>query len=220
MSSHSTSQPADHRQEWAGAEKLLQFERLLSQISATCINLPSREIEVVIRSDLGRLGRFLEGDRCNLCLLNHVAGRIEYDLPYTWWREEDDRFMKGIVHWSLNDPGYFDNFRYYFGRKGEMANFRDAGDLPRQAEGLKDARFGVKSLLGVPISMNGQVVGALEISTVHSRCIWPEEIISRLCLVLGETGTGKGLVASYCTEQTGEKIAPSCRSPVWPFRQH
>ena len=49
--------------------EVLRFEHLLSEISATYINLPSHEIENVVKRDLGRLGKLLGVDRCILYLV-------------------------------------------------------------------------------------------------------------------------------------------------------
>ena len=197
-------QPADYVHEWAGAEKLLQFEQLLSRISATYINLPSSEIEAVIRADLGRLGRFLEVDRCILNLLNEDTKSMEFSIPYHWWREEDDEVMMNFVDQARNDPHFFDSFAYYFDQwsKGKVLYYCNVDDIPKGDERLREAytRFGVKSLLSVPISAGGRVVGAIVVGTVHSHRAWPEELIPRLRLV------GEVFVNSLARKRSDESL--------------
>jgi formate hydrogenlyase transcriptional activator len=174
-------------QEWKRMERLLQFEQLLFQISATYINLPSDEIEKVIRRDLERLGRFLGVDRCNLYLVDETEKRVKFDVAFAWWTEEDDTVISGLIDWMRSDPTFFDNFRYYFDRwsKGEVVKFAYLNELPEEAEKLKETylKFGTKSALTVPISVSGAVVGALMVATVHSNRSWPEELVPRLRLV-------------------------------------
>ena len=168
-------------------EKLLEFEQLLSGISATYINIPSDKIEEVIRRDLERLGRFLGVDRCNLYLIDQGTKRVKFELPYAWWTEEDDLAMANLIDWMQKDPHFFDGLQYYFENwfAGKIVRFNKLEDLPEGAERLKETyrKFGTKSVLSVPLSVSGQVMGALLVATVHSSRDWPDELIPRLRLV-------------------------------------
>ncbi len=165
-------------------QDLLRFEQLLSEISARYINLPVERIEEVIKEDLGRLGQMLEADRCNLFLITEDKYTFKFNTSFSWWREEDNQFVAGLVEWMEKDPGFFDNFQYQFDNwhKGKAVRFVNLGTLPPEAEKLKRmyARFGVKSCLSIPIQVNGLTMGALLVSTVHNHRSWPDEFLPRL----------------------------------------
>ena len=69
------------------------------------------------------------------------------------------------MEWTQNDPTFFDNFQYYFElwSKGKVARFTRLEELPEEAERLKETfrRLTVKSVLSVPVSVSGRVVGGL-----------------------------------------------------------
>ena len=54
----------------AQLNEFLQFEQMMSEISATYINLPANEVDNTIEYGLQRFGQFLEADRCVLYQLD------------------------------------------------------------------------------------------------------------------------------------------------------
>jgi formate hydrogenlyase transcriptional activator len=176
------NQPDDNTQEWAGAAKLLQFEQLLFEISATYINLPGNQIEEVIRGDLGRLGRFLGADFCCFFFLREETRQATFDTPFSWWAEELDALYRKISE-SKSQP----TFEYFFEccLEERVVKFSYVEELAKETERVSEAfrSIGVKSLVSVPVSVSGRVVGGLLISTIHTHRIWPDELIPRLRLV-------------------------------------
>ena len=183
----SDAKPAAQLSEDAQAlRELLRFEHLLSEVSATYINVPTGEIEQILKNDLGRLGRLLEVDRCLFFTLTRGSGAFRFDLPYAWWPPEDDAVIAGHTRWMRQDPHFFDNFGYYFEkwRRGELIQFQRLEELPPEADQLKQiyVKFGVKSALSIPVSVGGSTVGALVLTTVRAHRSWPTDLIPRLRL--------------------------------------
>jgi hypothetical protein len=92
----------------------LQFEMLLSDISATYINIAPRDVEKVVRNHLGRLAQFFGANRCALYIFDEESGLFRTDTPLVWWPEEDDSFLKSLRQWFEGQPDMHPYFRYYF----------------------------------------------------------------------------------------------------------
>jgi formate hydrogenlyase transcriptional activator len=169
-------------------EEVLAYEHLLSDISATYINLPVGDVDKVMRNDLGRLARLLGADRCILYLL---AENGETFRPYphsAWWLEEEgEHVTKYNELWDRHDPEFIDAFRYLFNywRRGEYVQWTQLDPLPVEAQRMKEAYriFGsLKSQLSVPVSVSGSTVAVLTVSNNSLYKTWPEDLVPRLRL--------------------------------------
>jgi transcriptional regulator with GAF, ATPase, and Fis domain len=167
-------------------EHAMGFDRLLSEISATYINIPSKDMVRFIQKDLGRLGSFLNVERCIFYLAGRKKGTYQIDERFNWWLEEDSEHIKKLQKWLKANPNYIDNYQYCFDKwnRGEVVQFSKLDDLPPEAEKLKQihTRFGTQSWLSVPISVEGSIVGALVIATTRTHQVWPNALISRIRL--------------------------------------
>lgn len=163
----------------------MRFDRLLSEISATYINLPAQDIIQHIQNDLGRLGSFLQVERC-IFYLAGKKGTFQIDDQFNWWLEDDVDHITSVQAWIRDNPGFITSFQYFFDKwnRGEVVRFTRLSDLPPEAEDLKKVhqRFGTQSWLSVPVSVGGRIVGALVIATIRTQRHWPEELIPRLRL--------------------------------------
>ena len=168
-------------------DELLQFEHILSEISATYINLPRDQLEKVLKSDLGRLGRLLGADRCLLYSLDKTGKEFSFTSAFAWWPEEDEKDIKRIDQWKDKDPHFFEKLNYAFGKwmKGEIVEFSRLEELPEEAKSMAEVyrRFGVKSAISIPVSVAQSPVGALVISTIRTQRSWPKDLVPRLRLI-------------------------------------
>jgi formate hydrogenlyase transcriptional activator len=166
--------------------ELLQFEHLLSEISATYINLPRDQLEKVIKNDLGRMGRLLGADRCLLYSLDKNGRKFSFTKAFAWWPEEDEEDIERIDQWRDRDPNFFEKFNYFFERwlKGEIVSFTRLDELPDEAAAIKEIyrRFGTKSAISIPFSVAQSTIGALVITTIRKHRSWPEDLVTRLRL--------------------------------------
>jgi transcriptional regulator with GAF, ATPase, and Fis domain len=167
-------------------DEILRFERLLSEISATYINIPPAEIDKEIRKDLGRLGNLLGANRCLLYLLNEKKNNFSIDPEHGWWPEEDSERVFSNVRWMRTQPRFLDNFKYLVQKwlKGQHFQWNQLDKLPPEGERMQRAyaKIDVKSHLSIPISVGGATVGALSISDTRFNRKWPEKLIPRLRL--------------------------------------
>ena len=164
----------------------MHFDRLLSEISARYINLPSSDIVQFMQKDLGRLGSFLNVERCVFYLVGKKQGTFQIDDRFTWWLEEDSDYVKKVRAWVKANSTYIDNFQYCFDKwnRGEVVQFSKPDDLPAEASQLKQIhrKIGTQSWLSVPVSVGGSIVGALTIATLRSQHVWSEDLIPRIRL--------------------------------------
>lgn len=166
--------------------ELLQFERLLSEVSATYINLPRDEVEKVLRRDFERLSTLLGVDRCVLYRVGKNMRFTRLEKPFFWSPDEDAEAIRELDEWSSEVPNLFDNLQYFFDKwyKGEHLEWTRLEDLPPEAERVKQlyARFGVKSGIAIPVSVNGTTIAALVVTTVRAHRTWSPDLIPRLRL--------------------------------------
>jgi transcriptional regulator with GAF, ATPase, and Fis domain len=176
----------DQKRIMVRVEELLRFERTLSEVSATYINLPSDRFEAAIKSDLGRLGRLLGVDRIILYSLLEKDGKQSWNDRFNWWPAEDDGQMRDIGRWRETVPDFLEKFRYAYDRweRGEIVRFTRADELPTEATPMKEAisGLGIKSYLSIPISAVGAFTDVLGIATVKSHREWSEDLVQRLRL--------------------------------------
>jgi len=164
----------------------MRFDRLLSEISATYIDLPSKNIVRFMQKDLGRLGSFLDVERCLFYVAGNKKGTFQINDLFNWWHEEDSERIKIVQAWVTDNPDYLNYLQYCFDKwnRGEVVQFSEIDDMPPETADLKKIHkvFGTRSWLSVPISVGGTVVGALAIATIRSQREWSGDLIPRLRL--------------------------------------
>jgi len=164
-----------------GLKERLQFERLLSDISARFINIAPEQVDLEIESALSKILQFFQVDRCGLVQISpekkswrviHVAYASEVspvpektDLPVTMFPWVYEKLTK----------------------RHEVVSFRTRDELPREAaidrqtyEGLE-----IRSGLNIPILIDAEAVYTINIHSVRRECAWPQGYIPRMRL-LGE----------------------------------
>lgn len=166
----------------------LEFEHLLSNVSATYINLPRNRLDDLIKSDLGKLCRLIDVDRGIFYTLDPATENFSFTLDYFWWPEKDSQKMAEITKWVDNNPNLMDEFKYYLDqwfRDDVAKKIERIEDLPKELDSLKEiyGKFGAKSVLYVPVSVAEVTVGALSLTTIHAHRTWPEDLIARLRLI-------------------------------------
>ncbi|MFV0436513.1 MAG: sigma 54-interacting transcriptional regulator [Desulfopila sp.] len=163
-----------------------RFDKLLSEMSARYINLPSSEIEQCINDDLGRLGRFLAVDRCIFYQTGAKPGTYHIDDLFNWWIKEDTEKIRKLQAWVRNNPDFISGYQYCFNlwNRGEVVQYGRIEELPPEAAELRSIheRFSNRSWFSVPVSMGGENVGALAVATTKSYRVWPQDLGSRLRL--------------------------------------
>jgi len=165
----------DLRQE---LKERLRFETLLSEISFRFINPSPVTLDDAIKDAQLRICELLDIDRFVLwqiqdgapgkMLLSHIHQRREALFP------------EGPIDAR-------DYFPWILGRvlKGEVVAIRNCADFPPEAGCDRETfqSWGITSSVVVPMSIDGNVIGALSFARLREECDWPEKIVKRFQLV-------------------------------------
>ncbi|MBT8339350.1 MAG: sigma 54-interacting transcriptional regulator [Desulfatitalea sp.] len=173
----------ERQKSFGDIDDLLKFEQLVSEISATYINLPVRKIENAIEYGLSRIGKLLQADRCALWQFSEEEGVFR---PTLIWQKED---IKSDLNRVVNTNIASGRLQYLFDKwlNGESIKTKTPDDLPEEASLFKELELEIhaKSHLSVPFSVGGTILGAITIVTTRSYRVWPDKLTNRLRL-LGE----------------------------------
>ncbi|MEE4264369.1 MAG: sigma 54-interacting transcriptional regulator, partial [Desulfobacteraceae bacterium] len=156
----------------------LQFETLLTDISARFVNIPSEQIDGTIEDAQQRVCECLGMDASSLWQWAEESPRF-FSLTHLYVPPEGPEIPESIdgaeaFPWILRKI-----------RAGETLVI-NTEKLPPAAERDKESRrsLGVKSSVVIPISYGGRaVIGTLSFDDLKSERDWPEEIVKRLTLV-------------------------------------
>ena len=155
----------------------LQFETLLSEQVATFSRISPADVDREIQRALRRIADLLGVDSGNL---------TEYS--------DDSRTARVTHSWVADGVGPqppaigFEEIPWVVTRlrRGELVIFAKLEELP-ESEAAVDRqtyrRLGIKSQVAVPLTVEGEVVGALAFSTVGTERVWRDEFVQRLHLL-------------------------------------
>ncbi len=159
----------------------LEFERLITSLSAHFIGLPSDQVDAAVEDSLKKIGEFAGVDNCHVFYFSKDKAIVEYTsewckegtpglaenmlgknpMNYSWGMEQLSN-MKPIHLPNMSDPSEPDNpGRQFFGK------------------------FGIKSLISVPLSSGSSLVGAIGMATLLEEKTWDDDDIA-LLQVAGE----------------------------------
>ncbi len=155
----------------------LQFEILLTDISARFVNLPSDQVDGAIEDAL-----------CRICEC------LGLDLAALWQRSDEvpGLFTPNHVYSAEGDiePSAVnqDHFPWYLQQilSGRIAGFSSLEELPPEAARDREScgLFGIKSNLTIPLSVGGNPpIGFLGFNTTRAERNWPDALVKRLQLV-------------------------------------
>ncbi len=170
----------DNRQPEEALKERLQFERLISNLSARFVNIAPDQIDFEIESALKKIVKFFQVDRCGLIriLPNDALFRIShvaYDTDVSPVPESD--LSIGLFPWVYEKIVL----------QGEVVNFTSRDELPEEAETDRRTyeKLEIRSAVNIPILVGAEVAYVISINAVRKECGWPEDYIPRLRL-LGE----------------------------------
>ena len=154
-------------------DERLAFERLLSDLSATFINLPADNVKDEISTALKRLIDFLGFDRSSFGEYSEDLGTLNVLCSVAV--EGVDAFPLGPFPKSL---------AWYFGElcAGRTVAITSIDDLPPHAE-IERAymrQSGLKSNLSIPLCVGGHLIGVIAFGAFRSTRIWPDDLIARV----------------------------------------
>jgi len=159
----------------------LQFERLLSNLSARFINLAPDQVDLEIQSALKQILEFFQVDRCGL---------VRISPNETLWRVTHVAYASEVPPVPENADLPTTLFPWVYKKiikRHEVVFFRTRDELPSEAATDRQTyeRLEVRSALNIPILIGAEGVYTININSVRKEFAWPEEYIPRLRL-LGE----------------------------------
>jgi formate hydrogenlyase transcriptional activator len=162
-------------------ENRLRFEQLLSDLSARFVNIPPDRVDSEIEYGLRQVLEFFQVDRAGL--MRSLPDKSGHQITHGVYGENVPSVPVGVqLPRSL--------YPWVYGKlveKHEVVSFSRLDDLPPEANLDKQtyAKWGIRSVLDIPIITGGSVVHVIAINSVKSERVWPEELYPRLQL-LGE----------------------------------
>jgi signal transduction histidine kinase len=156
----------------------LQFETLLSEMSAEFLTVPTRGIDDTIARMLRRVGEALDFDRA--VVTERDEGTSTMRPTHRWTRA-------GVPPVPTAPMAAVEEFPWISARlsRGEVVELSRLDALP--AEASTDARNlaarGVCALAAVPLVVDSAVSGALAFSRLSGARGWPDGVIDRLRLL-------------------------------------
>jgi transcriptional regulator with GAF, ATPase, and Fis domain len=154
----------------------LAFEQLISELSATFVNLPATAADDHIKKALSQVADFLDLDR------SHVLQRDQHTdtlrVTHLWVREK---------RWHVPAIVPSDAYPWVTRQilRGEAVIFSRADDLPPEASGDLDfiRRYGPLSTVVMPLVVGGAVIGAVGFGSLRHEREWSDAVVDRLRLI-------------------------------------
>ncbi len=162
-------------------EERLRFERILSNLSARLVHVPSDRLDGEIENALKTIREYFQVERCGLIRI--LPDRKSWQLTHVAIAEAVPPAPLGKEFPISLFPFAYDRLI----RKREVHSFSSLDDLPPEADVDRQTsiKWGIRSCLYIPIVSEEPVAHIIAIDSVMNERVWPEEIIPRLRL-LGE----------------------------------
>jgi PAS domain S-box-containing protein len=150
----------------------LQFQDLISSLSATFIHIKASEIDKNIERGLQLVVQHLDLDRGNL--FEFSSDHEKLTLTHSSAREGMNHSPR--VLYSSHQP--------WFTRKlldGEIIIFSQPTDLPNEAHAERKylLKQGIQSAMVFPLEAAGVVQGGITLSSIRRKRHWPESLVQR-----------------------------------------
>jgi PAS domain S-box-containing protein len=161
--------------------KRLQFERLVSDLSARFVGAHPEQLDAEIERALKMILEFFQVDRSGL--LRILPSRGVWIITHAAYSDHVSRLPLGVQLPASINPWSYERLV----NKKEVVAFSRIDDVPREAVVDKKtwSEWGIRSNLVIPILASDSVTHVIAINSVKSERVWPEDFIPRLQL-LGE----------------------------------
>lgn len=157
-------------------ESQLQFEKIISELSARFVKLRPEQVDREIEAVLQQILQFFHIDRCGL--LQVLPEKNEVRMTHTCHAEG----MPGMAV----DANYQEYYPWSIAKalSGETVSIH-VNDLPPEAaiDRQSAEKIGTRSRLLIPLVSNSSIDYFMSINSVRSERVWPDELISRFRLI-------------------------------------
>ena len=159
----------------------LQFEHLLSGLSARFVNMPPDQVDSEIEDGLRQILEFFQVDRC--ALLRLLPGKTSWQITHIASSDDVPPVPEGVELPRSLYPWTYEKLA----EKHEVLSISRLDDLPAEANIDRQTciEWGIRSFVNIPILIGESVDHIINVNSVKSERVWPEELFPRLRL-LGE----------------------------------
>ncbi len=154
----------------------MAFEKMLSDLSATFINLPEEQIDGTIENSLSRIAEFLKLNRITLFGYSHESRELR--ATYSWRSQEVQPLPEVIKAERLSwITGHL--------LRGETVLASDLDALPVEASSEREylQELGAISIATIPLKAGGHLFGAIEFTSTRHPVLWTEDLVEQLKLL-------------------------------------
>jgi PAS domain S-box-containing protein len=171
-------QRVQRRRTQAQLAKRLQFEEMLSALSARFVNLPPNQLDAEIKRVLESVSKGLNVDRVSVFEISEADQKLHLVHSH-----KDAEIAAPPSEIQFEQLPWIKQKLF----NGEMLTFSDSEDLPAEAE--VDRNFlraqGVISLAVIPLSTGEKTLGILSLAMLKHHKKWARELI-RQCRLIAE----------------------------------
>jgi two-component system sensor kinase FixL len=153
-------------------EERLRFERLISNLSASFLNLPPGEVDAEIHKGLQTITEFFGADRCTIGLFSEDGSQLVRAFEYH--SAEAEPAVESVAKEQM--PWYIEQLI-----QGNPVVMNRVEDLPPEADKERQVCLarGMKSVLSIPVSGGGKPLGSFALVSTRTERVWPGELVQR-----------------------------------------
>jgi len=155
---------------------LMTFEKMLSKLSATLINLAEGQIEATIKDSLSSIADLLGLDR--ISLFDYSPEDTEFRMTISWCGAgvEAPPAVLGTDRLPLRRDAL---------ARGETVLLSDIDSLPEEALGEREylKLVGTVSVATIPLMSGGKVFGGISFVSTTRRVQWTPDLVEQLTLL-------------------------------------
>jgi PAS domain S-box-containing protein len=154
----------------------MAFEKILSELSKTFINLPEEQVGATIQQSLGRIGEFLTLSR--ITLFDYSQESRELTVAFSWCG-------KGVENppavTRINQLPWFSDRLL----RGDSILLSDLNFIPEKASLESDylTRMGAVSVAAIPLRAGDEFFGCISYVSTKRRVQWTEDRVEQLKLL-------------------------------------
>jgi len=154
----------------------MAFEKILSDLSTTFINLPEDRVGQTIELCLARIAEFLTLDR--ITLFEYSESRAELKVMFAW-HAQDVAALPATLKLDIV-PWWTSRFL-----RREMVAISDTSSLPEEAASDREyfRALGTTSVTTFPLQIGDGLLGCISFSCLKRRVVWTNELTDQLKLL-------------------------------------
>ncbi|MEJ2657934.1 MAG: sigma 54-interacting transcriptional regulator [Desulfobacterales bacterium] len=166
----------DRKRAYCALQHRIKFETLISDLSASFVNIPSEAVDGEINRWIGCLAEFFEIDRCTVAMFTEDGAIARFTHSWATEGNELDLTLPAGELWPWS-AGQL--------KRGKAVQFAHIDELPEEAGIDKQTwkRLGAKSHLSIPLLSEDRVIGALSLGSLRVYRTWEDPLVDRVRMV-------------------------------------